>query len=417
MKLQEFISCNEESVILKRYKVKNVIKRDVSLKCGLFELEDGLLQISCYGFVTENPALSGIGENIRSLLGEDVVILSAGHLEDGYMLVFSKGDAVISDISFQQILEAEESDDLEIQQSFSSNNHFSKTLGENTIIREQYKIIDCIGIGGFGITYLCEDMLLKRVVALKEYYPSEWVEREDAYVMVKDSRLLQAFHYGMKSFQNEIQMTAKFIHTPHIVTVFDEVEANDTIYMVMEFIPGISIGREMKQRNYKPFSEYELADIMFPIMDALEAMHRQGMVHSDISPGNMIHSGNDQYYLIDLGAAKYNGDKRVQMSAAFLKVDYAAPEQYRTARSGIPDGEGPWTDIYALGATIYYLLTGKKPTDVISRLDGTNTDIRDSLIGILPVSWIDLIGKAMELEKDRRFASIADLRKQMLCIL
>ena len=146
-------------------------------------------------------------------------------------------------------------------------------------------------------------------------------------------------------------------------------------------------------------------------------MHRQGMVHSDISPGNMIHSGNDRYYLIDLGAAKYNGDKRVQMSAAFLKVDYAAPEQYRTARSGIPDGEGPWTDIYALGATIYYLLTGKKPTDVLNRLDGTNTDIRDSLIGILPVSWIDLIGKAMELEKDRRFASIADLRKQMLCIL
>jgi serine/threonine protein kinase len=104
------------------------------------------------------------------------------------------------------------------------------------------------------------------------------------------------------------------------------------------------------------------------------------------------------------------------LGAAFLKIDYAAPEQYRTARAGKPEGEGPWTDIYGLGATMYYLLTGKKPTDVISRLSGKDTDLAPALEGKLEQSWIDLLQKAMELDATKRFSSVSAFRTEMIRI-
>ena len=102
---------------------------------------------------------------------------------------------------------------------------------------------------------------------------------------------------------------------------------------------------------------------------------------------------------------------------AFLKIDYAAPEQYRTAKEGIPRSEGPWTDIYALGATMYYLLTGCKPPDIFSRLSGKDTDLASALIGKVSIPWIELFQKAMTLESTERIQSVAVLRQEMKKIL
>ena len=119
--------------------------------------------------------------------------------------------------------------------------------------------------------------------------------------------------------------------------------------------------------------------------------------------------------LIDLGAAKYNLESQPVLSAAFLKIDYAAPEQYRTAKEGIPKSEGPWTDLYGLGAVMYYMLTGHKPADVISRLSSKSPKlVLPRKYGVkLPKKWMKLIYHAMSLEIKERFHSAAECRDEI----
>ncbi|MBO5303937.1 MAG: serine/threonine protein kinase [Lachnospiraceae bacterium] len=295
----------------------------------------------------------------------------------------------------------------------------SRILSEGICLANRYKIRKGLGIGGFGITYLCEDMYLQRKVAVKEYFPEEWAERDETYVTVKKSAMLSAFQYGMLTFKKEIQITAKFIHTPHIVTVYDAFEDNDTVYMVMEYIEGISIGKELRQREYKPYTIAEMAEIILPLLDALEKIHEASIVHSDISPGNILRSQNGEIVLIDMGAAKYTVDSQPALSAAFLKIEYAAPEQYQTAREGISKGEGPWTDIYAVGATMYYLLTGHKPMDVISRLSSKKSDFTSPKKFKVKLSgkWMRLIHHAAALNKEERIRSASALQEEMQKLL
>lgn len=210
-------------------------------------------------------------------------------------------------------------------------------------------------------------------------------------------------------------MTAYFIHTRHIVTIYDIFAENDTAYMVMNYISGISIGREMRMRAYQPYSPQEMADIILPLLEPLADIHDRKMVHSDISPGNIMKSQEGEICLIDMGAAKYCLETQPILSTAFLKKDYAAPEQYRTAKTGVPEDEGPWTDLYAVGAIMYYLLTGHKPTDAISRLQGKSTDLVSPKKYKVKVSrqWMNLIHCCMALERKERIASAAELAKEI----
>jgi len=284
-----------------------------------------------------------------------------------------------------------------------------------TILKERYQVLECIGIGGFGMIYLCNDIALRRLVAVKEYFPEEWAEREEQYVSIKKSRMAEAYRFGLESFYLEAKLMAKFIHTPHVVTICDVMEANDTAYLVMDYIAGISIGREMRAGGYQPYLPKEAAEILFPVTEALCALHEEKIIHCDVSPGNIMRSENGEIYLIDMGAAKYALTSRPILSAAFLKPDYAAPEQYRTAKSGIPGDEGPWTDVYALGATAYYLLTGAKPPDVMQRLSGKRKDVA------LPKrcrlrhkkQWLKFFNRAMALEIRERMGSVVEFREEM----
>ncbi len=294
-----------------------------------------------------------------------------------------------------------------------------QALPVGTCLDKRYRVMDCIGAGGFGIIYLCEDEILHRSVAVKEYFPSEWAKRDGEYVAVKTSAMVEAYRYGMRSFLKEAVITAGFIHSPGIVTIYDVIEENDTVYLLTEYIPGSSIGRELRGRGYKPYTTTGMAKIMLPVLDALEEIHDKGIVHSDISPGNIMRSREGEIRLIDLGASKYFLESQPPLSAAFLKPDYAAPEQYRTAREGSPRDEGPWTDIYGAGAAMYYLLTGHKPTDVLTRLSGKNPDLVPPRKYKVKLSkhWMSLIHRAMALKKEERISSAAELGREIRKLL
>lgn len=282
-------------------------------------------------------------------------------------------------------------------------------LPTDTILQDTYRVIAPLGIGGFGITYLCEDIHLGRNVALKEYYPAQWAQREDTYVCLAAQKYLQPFRYGRKAFEKERQLTAGFLHEPSIVTVYDGFQQMDTSYMVLEYIEGKSLGRTLRQRQ-KPFSIEEWQEIWQQIIQGLQSMHEQGVLHGDISPGNILyHDGIVK--LIDLGAAKEWESREVPMSAAFLKPDYASPEQYQTAKTGQIGTEGPWSDIYSLGATAYFCLTGHKPPDIMQRLQAGQQKITFTTRECIkiPQKWRKMILQCMEPDRYKRPQNVEEL--------
>ncbi len=276
-------------------------------------------------------------------------------------------------------------------------------LPKDFLLDGRYQIVGPLGIGGFGITYLCVDINLGRNVAVKEYFPEQWAEREESFVSVKSSQVLQAFQYGKKMFCREIKMTAKFIHSRQIVTVYDAFYENDTVYMVMEYLDGESVGRELQSRQ-KGLGSQETKEIAEQTLAALTQLHRRKIVHGDLSPGNVIRTKSGRIVLIDLGAAKYFYDRNMTFQAVFLKPDYAAPEQYQAAREGKGGREGPWTDFYALGVFLYQCLTGTKPYDAVTRLEtDRGSRIFPRRFG-KPIGrrWKRIIRECLELEREKR---------------
>lgn len=343
---------------------------------------DSQMDMRCYFITSVGGSMEGllrIAWGFQKQKDSDgcPVVLSLKTLDERYVLVVSMEEDVDA-ATFRSWIhtEKEPPEPLVSEITYGGNpDKLAQALAPDTLLEDRYRVVGCIGIGGFGMTYLCEDMMLQRNVAVKEYFPAEWAEREDDYVAVKSSQVLQAFRYGMKSFEKEAKLTAKFIHVKNLVTVFDVFHANDTVYLVMEYLDGMSVGREMKERQYKPFSPWEMAQIIVPVLHGLSKVHERNMIHSDISPGNILRTSSGRMVLIDFGAAKYKTENQPLLNAAFLKQNYAAPEQYRTAKEGIPKDEGPWTDLYAIGGTMYYLLTGHMPTDALSRLSAKSTDL------------------------------------------
>ena len=284
----------------------------------------------------------------------------------------------------------------------------TETLPEGFLIAGRYQVICCIGMGGFGVIYLTEDRKLHRKAAVKEYFPRQWAEREENYISVKKSSMADAFRFGMQSFLKEGEIMSEFAHTPPVVAFYEALEDNDTAYLAMEYIHGQSAGRVMRERGYRPYTPKEAAKILLPALEGMEQMHKKNIIHSDISPGNIMCSKEGQVCLIDLGAAKNYKEKVPVLSASFLKLDYAAPEQYRTARKKIPEEEGPWTDIYAAGGTLYYLLTGHKPASALSRLKGAAKEEK------LQGKWMELIRQAMALDIKERISSAEELSGRIL---
>jgi serine/threonine protein kinase/uncharacterized protein YecT (DUF1311 family) len=225
----------------------------------------------------------------------------------------------------------------------------------------QYEVMNILGAGGFGITYMARDTTLDTTVAIKEYLPGDLAVRQGGSQVTAKSSLSQGdFDWGLDRFLAEARTLAKFRH-PNIVRVNQIFQANNTAYLVMEYAKGQSLD-DLLQKN-GPISEEQTKEILFPILDGLKRVHEQGFLHRDIKPGNIIIREEGGAVLIDFGAARQAIETKSRAITSIVTEGYAPLEQY----DGMGN-QGPWTDIYALGAVAYKCLTGNKPPSATLRV-------------------------------------------------
>ena len=236
-------------------------------------------------------------------------------------------------------------------------------LPENTLLDGGYRIERVLGTGGFGITYEAFDLNLRTGVALKEYYPFDFGDRDtNMSVRPKSERHRQTFEWGRASFLEEARTLARFDH-PSIVRVARAFEANSTAYMVMRLEKGQSFEAWLKGLG-RPPTQAELDRITAPLLDALEIMHAEDFLHRDIAPDNIIVRANGTPVLLDFGSARRAVAEMSRTLTGIVKAGYSPQEQYASdARM-----QGPWSDIYALGGTLYRAVTGRQPEEATLRL-------------------------------------------------
>ncbi len=235
-------------------------------------------------------------------------------------------------------------------------------LARRTILAKRYLIDKAIGEGGFGITYSAWDLTDGRHVAIKEYYPSGYVSRDtrNGAVIIGNKKNHAATNRGLKRFIDEAQNLARVSDHSGVVAVLDFFSANNTAYIVMEFLDGISLKKYVRRKG--KLDEETVLTILKPVVYSLREVHAAGLIHRDISPDNILITKNGEVKLIDFGAAEQTNPDGRSVSIV-LKQGYAPEEQYR-----LRGEQGPWTDIYALGVTIYYCLTAQLPPESIQRM-------------------------------------------------
>jgi serine/threonine protein kinase len=220
-----------------------------------------------------------------------------------------------------------------------------------------FEIVRTVGSGGFGKVYLAHDHALDRDVAIKEYLPTQLACRaDDLRVVLRSVEHAQSYAAGLRSFVNEAKILAHFNH-PAVVKVHRFWEANGTAYMVMPFVHGPTL-RDVRRSMRTSPTEAWLRGMLDPLLDALAMLHAEGVYHRDIAPDNVLLPGAHEPVLLDFGAARRVLGDRTQTLTAVLKPSYAPIEQYAEATQV---RQGPWTDLYALGAVIHYLLFASPP--------------------------------------------------------
>ncbi|MGE0371860.1 MAG: protein kinase [Gammaproteobacteria bacterium] len=225
----------------------------------------------------------------------------------------------------------------------------------------EYEIVRELGEGGFGITYLGYDHNLDKPIAVKEYLPSELASRGSGHTVVPRSAARKTdFTWGLERFLDEARMLARFDH-PHIIRVHRFFEAHGTGYIVMEYAEGETLSELLKTK--KRLTEGELGPLLLPILEGLERVHGAEVLHRDIKPGNIVVRGAGDAVLIDFGAARQAIGARSRSVTSIVTPGYAPIEQYSSKGH-----QGPWTDIYALGAVAYRALTGRDPDDATDRI-------------------------------------------------
>ena len=275
----------------------------------------------------------------------------------------------------------------------------------------EFEITSVLGEGGFGIVYLAEDHSLGRHVALKEYMPSSLAQRiGGTQVSVKSERHRETFEAGLKSFVNEARLLAQFDH-PSLVKVYRFWEANGTAYMVMPFYEGVTLKDELKAMGAPP-DETWLRELLEPLTEALAVIHAEQCFHRDIAPDNVILlKGSELPLLLDFGAARRVIGDMTQALTVILKPGYAPVEQY----AEVPGmKQGPWTDVYALAAVVYYAITGKTPPTSVGRLMNDNyVPMTQAGAGHYSPGFLAAIDRALVVKPEQRTQSIDDLRRDL----
>lgn len=280
----------------------------------------------------------------------------------------------------------------------------SYSLQRNTGLIGRYVIQEVLGQGGFGITYLGIDKLYGNKVAIKEYYPQKIAMRKAQYedvVTVTSIEEKNNYNKGKKRFLDEARVMARFNKNEGIVKILDFFEANNTAYIVMEYLEGITLKQYLGKYGVIQFRN--LIEMMLPLLEALIEIHSQGLIHRDISPDNIMVQHNSKLKLMDFGAARDYTESGNKSLTVILKPGYAPPEQYQT--HGV---QGPWTDIYALCATIYKCLTGITPPDAIARVMDDKFKEPDQLDGKLSPDIKKILWKGMNIFPEERYQDIVE---------
>ena len=277
-------------------------------------------------------------------------------------------------------------------------------LRKGTRLIGRYTIEGVLGQGGFGITYLGIDELHEKKVAIKEFFPQGIVTRNIEYqdtVTVTFVGEKDNYEKGKERFLKEARTMAKFSKDEGIVKALDFFEINNTAYIVMEYLEGITLKQYLRENQR--IAPEDLIELLVPLIESLDEIHSQGMIHRDISPDNIMVLPDGRIKLMDFGAARDYTEFGEKSLSIVLKPGYAPPEQYQT--HGI---QGPWTDIYALCATMYKCITGETPPDAIDRVIDDHLK-KISEFGItIPPQVESVIIKGMSVSAKDRYQDIKD---------
>ncbi len=282
-------------------------------------------------------------------------------------------------------------------------------LPAGTTLAERYLVGHMIGEGGFGITYAGRDLKLDMPVAIKEYYPSGQVNRYHTVSLEVTANRSEAasFSAGKERFIEEAHVLAKFASEPHIVCIRDLFEGNNTAYIVMEYLQGQSL-RELSERE-GPVPFDRLMNMMLPVIADLSKVHRQGLIHRDITPSNLMLLKDGTVKLLDFGTARAFEVCSERGLSVILKPGYAPEEQYRSHGA-----QGPWTDVYALCATLYKLNTGKTPENSMNRLFQDTLQPPSSLGAAISPRQEQVLMKGLSVKREDRYQTADDLRAAFL---
>ncbi len=284
-------------------------------------------------------------------------------------------------------------------------------LNPFTILQGKYLVGSVLGEGGFGITYIGIDMNLEVRVAIKEFYPNGYVSRDHTQTTIVtqfNNSNAEAVRKWKEGFVKEARALGKCQNLPGIVGVKDFFEENGTAYIVMEYVDGTTLKSYIKDKGGK-ISADELLPAIRPVMSSLQQVHDTGVIHRDISPDNIMFMPDGSMKLLDFGAARSFAEADAQRSlSVMLKPGFAPEEQYRTHGN-----QGPWSDVYALAATIYRCITGTVPVESMERMRKDTLKSPKELGIKISDQQNAALMKAMAVYAEDRFQSIRDFEKAL----
>lgn len=275
-----------------------------------------------------------------------------------------------------------------------------------TIVNSRYLIGRVLGYGGFGVTYIGYDTALERKVAVKEFLPSTFATRMpgDTEVTVYGGEATEQFQAGLDRFVDEAKRLAGFNGVPGIVDIYDTFVENNTAYIVMEYLRGVDVKEMLNANGAMPFEEAR--DIILKVCEALKPVHEAGIIHRDISPDNIYITMEGEVKLLDFGASRYATSVNSKSLSVILKSGYAPEEQYRSRGD-----QGAWSDVYALAATFYKMITGMTPEDSMERAVHDELQEPSKLGAVLPQSAENAIMNALNVKKEFRTQTVEDFAR------
>lgn len=288
---------------------------------------------------------------------------------------------------------------------------FPHALPHGTVLGGRFITGRVLGQGGFGITYIAQDHQTGGRAAIKEFFPDTMVSRGAANSAVPfTGQRGDDFTYGKAAFLSEAETLAQFNENPNIVHVYSYFEENGTAYFAMEYVEGASF-QEYINRSGGRVSWADAERILFPVMDALAAVHARGLIHRDVKPDNIMiaSDGSTAVKLLDFGSARYSLGEKSRSLDVVLTHGFSPKEQY--SRHG---RQGPYTDVYALAATFYYAVTGHKPPDSIDRMERDDLVMPTSLGAQLSLQQEDAILRGLAVQPEDRWQSIAEFRAALI---